>query len=304
MRIFLTGATGFVGGAVLDALLDARHEVVALVHDAEKAEAVRCPRCDPLVGDMTEPEGWVGAAAGCEAIVHAAQRSMGFPITQEAVDATTDADRRALDGFEEAVRTGGVDRIVYTSGLWSYGDHGDDWIDESVPFRPQGIDLKRVEREATLAEWSRTGFAHTCSLVLGNVYGRGGSFEGYVERARQGEHNVIESGQSFMSPVHRRDVGIAYVRALELAPSGERYNVCDDEPIRAIRHAELLCAAAGGPPPGNASFDDVAAAIGPLHARSLTQSIRMSNARFRSQLGWQPRFSTFEEGVAEALRAP
>ncbi len=62
MRIFLTGATGYIGSAVLDALLRAGHEVTALVRDPEKAERVSRRGVEPILGDLSKPPSYSPAA--------------------------------------------------------------------------------------------------------------------------------------------------------------------------------------------------------------------------------------------------
>ena len=61
MRIFLTGATGYIGSAVMEALLRSGHEVTALVRNAEKAECVSRRNVQPLIGELSRPASYTGA---------------------------------------------------------------------------------------------------------------------------------------------------------------------------------------------------------------------------------------------------
>ena len=70
MRIFLTGATGYIGSAVLDALLRAGHDVTALVRDPEKAERMTMRGVQPVIGELSKPASYATAAEACESIVH------------------------------------------------------------------------------------------------------------------------------------------------------------------------------------------------------------------------------------------
>ena len=72
MRIFLTGATGYIGGAVLDALIKAGHDVTALVRDKEKARRVAKRGGHPVVGNLAEPESFRSAADAQDGYVLAA----------------------------------------------------------------------------------------------------------------------------------------------------------------------------------------------------------------------------------------
>ena len=72
MRIFLTGATGYVGSAVLDALIKAGHQVTGLARDARKGKKLEKRGAAPVVGQIGQPETWFDAARGHDAYVHAA----------------------------------------------------------------------------------------------------------------------------------------------------------------------------------------------------------------------------------------
>src|SRR5712691_6077187 len=72
MRIFLTGATGYVGAAVLDALVRGGHDVTALVRDNEKAARVAARGGRPVIGNLADPESFRGAADGQDGYVHTA----------------------------------------------------------------------------------------------------------------------------------------------------------------------------------------------------------------------------------------
>src|SRR6476646_3379341 len=72
MRIFLTGATGYVGGPVLDALVRGGHDVTALVRDNEKARRIKARGGHPVIGNLADPQSFRGSADGQDGYVHAA----------------------------------------------------------------------------------------------------------------------------------------------------------------------------------------------------------------------------------------
>src|SRR5216117_2262715 len=72
MRIFLTGATGYIGGAVLDALVRGGHDVTALVRDNEKARRVAKRGGRPVIGNLAEPDSYRDSADAQDGYVHAA----------------------------------------------------------------------------------------------------------------------------------------------------------------------------------------------------------------------------------------
>src|SRR5688500_17871501 len=117
MRIFLTGATGYIGSAVLDALLRGGHEVTALVRDPEKADGVAHRGVKPVIGELSKTTSYAAAAEACDAIIHAAldHSKRGPKVDRQAIDALLGAaSRRAAAGRAAA--------FVYTSNVWVLGD--------------------------------------------------------------------------------------------------------------------------------------------------------------------------------------
>src|SRR5690348_16175275 len=100
MRIFLTGATGYVGAGVVEALLRGGHEITALVRTPGKAEAIAHAAIRTIVGDLSRPERYAAAAAECDAIVHTAfeHSKGGQAIDRLAIETLLGAAQRRHDG--------------------------------------------------------------------------------------------------------------------------------------------------------------------------------------------------------------
>lgn len=108
MRIFVTGSTGYIGSAVVRALVKAGHQVTGLVRSEEKAAALEAIGGKPIRGDLKDVASYRDAAAKSDASVH-----IGFEYGPEGVA----ADRKAVETLLDAARTGRKPRSFMRGGL-------------------------------------------------------------------------------------------------------------------------------------------------------------------------------------------
>ena len=120
MRFFLTGATGYIGSAVLEAGLRAGHQVTALVRDPEKAEHVSARGGTAVIGELSKPASYAAAAEQADALIHTAFETSkrGQSVDRQSIDTLMAVAARRADAGRPAC-------VVYTSGTWVLGDtHG------------------------------------------------------------------------------------------------------------------------------------------------------------------------------------
>ena len=99
MQVFLTGATGYIGSAVLDAMIKGGHRVTALARDPEKAERLLSKGATPIIGELGLPKTYVAAVQAADAVVHTAMESSprGIPKEKEALQLMLSAQTEARD---------------------------------------------------------------------------------------------------------------------------------------------------------------------------------------------------------------
>src|SRR5438045_1458293 len=151
MRIFLTGATGYIGGAVLDALVRGGHEVTALVRDNHKAARITARGGHPVVGNLADPESFRAAADAQDGYIHTAydSTSNGPAVDLAALHVIiAAARRRRTAGSAVSSRF-----IIYTSGVWVLGPASEPAAEDSpinpvslVAWRPEPAQLVPLSR--------------------------------------------------------------------------------------------------------------------------------------------------------------
>lgn len=152
MDVFVTGATGTIGSAVIRQLLSDGCSVIALARSEASAENVRALGASAFPGDLRNPEGWVERAATCDCIIHA-----GATFT----DDMAIVDRKAMLALQKAVelrqsRT----RLIYTGGIWLYPPANvDEPIRETTSFSPVTAFAWMSETIRSLTQATRLGLA-------------------------------------------------------------------------------------------------------------------------------------------------
>src|SRR5205807_2265003 len=128
MRVFVTGATGYVGFAVATALRRAGHDVYGLTRAVAKTPQLARQEIRPVIGDIGDPKSYADTAEACSVLVHAAFESSASGVTK---------DKTAVDALIEAGRRGSQPKtLIYTSGVWVHGDTGGKLVDETEPLHP------------------------------------------------------------------------------------------------------------------------------------------------------------------------
>jgi nucleoside-diphosphate-sugar epimerase len=289
MNVFVTGSTGYIGGAVAAAFRRAGHRVFGLARSSEKARALARAEIVPVLGDLAAPESFLAVARGCDTFVHCASENSA---------ATVERDRAAIDTFFAASRDSNAPRaFLYTSGVWVYGDTGGRTVDETSPLAPLDLARWRVPHEELVLA-ATSSRLRTLVLRPGCVYGgSGGLTVPWFASALAGEVEMVGDGTNCWSTVHVDDVAEAYVLAAERAPGGEALNISDGTNPRVGEMVAAVAAAAGIPGRiAQLEPEDAMERFGPL-AEGLEAHQKVANARAKAALGWQPRHASF---VSEA----
>ena len=188
--------------------------------------------------------------------------------------------------------------VAYLSTTGVYGDHGGAWIDEATPLTPN---TERGERRLK-AETAWLGLHETKRLPvhifrLAGIYGSG---RNALLSVRDGTaKRIIRQGQVF-SRIHVEDIGGILLASMAKPNPGRAYNVADDFPCPpqdVIAHAATLL---GKPIPPDIPFEE--AVLSPMARSFYADSKRVSNARVKTELGYDFRYPSYREGLAALLK--
>ncbi|MGU3411661.1 NAD(P)H-binding protein [Microbacterium sp. M1A1_1b] len=274
MHVFLTGASGYIGSAVLRSLVARGHAVTAIVRSDAKAQAAREAGATALVEDVTDTDVVARLAHEADAVVHTASAEQVDPAFVRTV-------LGALDGTPKP--------FVHTGGIFTFGDSTD--ISEQSPVSPPALTSWRGPNEALV----RASAVRTTIVAPGIVFGRGAGIPAMF--VGDGEHEVrlVGDGSQRWTTVHVDDVGDLYALAVERGEQdGYVLAATGDNPT--VR--ELAEAGAHGSPVVAGSIDATRERLGTDFADALLLHQECSGAHARSTYGWNPTRPSLAQDLA------
>jgi 2-alkyl-3-oxoalkanoate reductase len=319
MKIFVAGATGVLGRALVPQLVARGHEVVGMTRSASKQDLLRGLGARPAVADALDPDavGQAVASAEPEVIVHEltalsgpmSARDMRHPDRSAAATMTNRLRIEGTDHLLAAGRAVGARRFVAQSfGAFRFARTGGPVLTEADPLdpdppvalRPAVVGLLHLEQAVTTIEWGE-------GLVLryGSFYGPGTAISREPDALmaapiRKRRFPIIGDGGGVLSHIHIDDAAAATVIAVERGRPGI-YNIVDDEPAPEREWLPVLASALDAKPPRRIPRWLGRLAAGEAATLMMTEVSGASNEKAKRELGWQPRYPSWREGFAQGL---
>jgi nucleoside-diphosphate-sugar epimerase len=280
MRVFVTGATGFIGSKVVQELKKAGHQVLGLARSDAGATALAAAGAQVHRGNVEDLGSLRSGAAQAEAVIHCA-----FNHDFSKFVANCEADRKAIEALSAAL-AGSDRRLIVTSGTGSSGTPGR-LVTENDPPAPSSVHPRGASEEAAQASMARG--VRTLVVRLPQVHDpdKQGLITYMVALAREkGVSAYVGEGRNRWPAVHRLAAAQLYRLVLEKGSAGARYNAVAEEGVPLKDVAEAIGRRLKVP------VASKSAAEAPAHFGWLAGFVGMdlaaSSGQTQKELGWRP----------------
>lgn len=277
MRVFVIGATGFIGSAVVDTLIKAGHEVAGLARSDASAAALSATGATVVRGSLDDLEGLHNAAAASDGVIHTAHNHDFETVGRDGAAAQDHAAIKAMGAaLVETNRP-----LIITSATATAAPTEDDDGDPDYP---------RYPSEQAALSMAKEGVRSMVVRLPPTVHGAGdksGFMPRLISLARtKGVSAWIGNGLNCWPSVHRLDAAQLYLLALENGSAGSRFHAVQEEGVQTKKIAEAIgrrlnLPAVSLPPAGAAEHFGFLGHI-------LAMDIHASSHATQDQLGWQP----------------
>ncbi|MEO3405978.1 SDR family oxidoreductase [Mucilaginibacter sp. CAU 1740] len=282
MRVFVTGASGFVGSAIVKELLSAGHEVLGMVRSDAGAEKVAALGAEVHHGDLYDLESIKSGVAVCDAVIHTA-----FNHDFSKFKDNCETDRQVVEAMASVLE--GSDRpLVVTTGIGLFSGLNHKVTEDEKP--PVGSDVvaRMASEEAVRAAQAKGVNAYTLRLPpTTHDAGDHGFVPMIINMAKEkGVSAYINEGANLWPAVHRQDAAVLYRLIVEQKPALRNYHAVAEE---GIPFKEIATAIGEGLnlPVESKTGDDVAAHF-TWFTHFASMNCEASSAKTSEVTGWKP----------------
>jgi nucleoside-diphosphate-sugar epimerase len=299
MKVLLAGATGAIGIPLARQLLARGHRVIGLTRRPDAVGSVIAEGAKPVVADVLDRDNLLRALEGitADAVIHELTALKTAPARHSGMAAT---DRLRIDGTANllaAAEAVGATTFVTQSIIFGYGycDHGDRVLTEDDPFGGPAGNAGDPHIAAMLSTEQQ---AFTAPIGIALRYGIFYGGDALEKRALLAKRGIPVANGGLLGWIHHQDAAAATVTALENGRAGNAYNIVDDEPATWKDVFTAMADAFGAPPPRSMPRWLLRLAAPYVTSFAFDTSMRVSNTKAKSDLGWSPKYPTYREGIA------
>lgn len=300
MKVFVVGGTGFLGSHLVPRLVQKGHQVAVLTRNPQQISALEQKGASGIVGDILKIESFVSSLDTPDLLINIAMPPVKLgrisrrrfkrlrKVTTLYIANTIQLAERIGCPYILTLGTSfhpDTDRLfteedpIQRFGMPKIGEHVDDLIDEALTKNNPG-----------------------CIVFMpGQIYGSGGLFLMMYDWMNRGRYRIVGRGDNTIPRIYVEDLADAYVKTVEELPCGERFILADDTPCTVYDFTKYMAECMHIPMPKSIPKWLMRAIIGKLPLETITMNCRVSNAKAKRLLAWQPKYPSYREGLKRTM---
>lgn len=295
MKILQIGGTGFLGSRIVNKLVDRNQRVSVITRDPDKKMPFDRSKVNIIKGNILDI-GQLAISGSFDVLVYTAM--VPFKAGRVSAKKFKELELTTRDYFKNTIDLARKLScpLILTSGA-SFITKGDEVADESCPIARKGMAALGKCYDQMIAEIRLDNVIPLIEMLPAQIYGNGGMFYKMISMAKKGRIVILGGGNNYLPRIHVDDCADAYVLAIEKLPVGKRFIVSDDENVTVKDFMLQLAETFGAKKTLRIPGPLLRLAVGKHVFNTLTMNTRVTNAFIKKELGWQPKYPTYREGL-------
>jgi nucleoside-diphosphate-sugar epimerase len=303
MRVLLIGGTGLVGSYLIPGLIEKGHEVYALTRNAGKIANLGKSGAYGILGDIRTPLFFTKLLPEKPDVI--VLLAMPGIKPGKRIDKARKDELRAETNnfFRKSIYLATLYNCpVILPGGTSYNTENNEIADEKWPIIRKGLTEIGSDTDEMVNDAIRTGNPEVIQLIYGKIYGNGGLFRFMYNMAEKRGIKVIGKGENYIPNLYAGDAASAIIKTLEKLPVGEKFIIADDTPVTQKDFSFFLAELMKKKRPGHIPPFLFRMITGKDFYEVIRMNCKVSNAKAKKMLDWQPKYPSYKEGLQETFR--
>ena len=304
MKVFVTGAAGFIGRAVTAELAKKGHEVIGMVVNDNDGRIVQEAGGRYVVGDLMQGGQWCSEVRDVDKVISLTQPLKSDEnITLDKASELGHIHAESVTNLIKAAADGRAKAIIVTNHSTCFGDRGGRWVSDADTIEPIGYcrpmsgSFEAIQRTAEDAELP------LIQVYPALVYGNGSWFKRLINNFLDSNAHVVEPGNNYLSLIHVEDLAGLYAMIVEKVDTNETFCLSDDRPVVQRVLMDYIADMLDRQPVPMVDFKAYARENGILAAETMSSSTRVPGKKAIDSLEYVPRIRSYETGIPYTLKS-
>lgn len=305
MKVFVSGASGFVGRAVVSDLSKRGHEVIGLARNDEGGRIVKAAGGIPVIGDLFHGGAWCKEVQEVDKVISLTQP---FKETDSIpLDRMEEYGNRHAEGVTNLIKAaaeGSAKGIIVDYHTNCYGDRKGKWVEaDAGAVDPVGYCRPLTGSIDTIESVLEDSGLAAVTVFTGMVYGNGGWFKRLVGDIQAGKARIIEPGDNLLNIIHIEDAANLFSLITERVNESDVFIMSDSRPFSQRTLIESLAALLDKPVPAGVNMKEYEKQFGLMAMESMSCNTKTSAEKLLSMFEYRCKYKSYEAGFPAVLKS-